>query len=179
MKFRNIMLFTIVLVFSSINGWANPVIYTYSGPLFTDIYGNPPVDSADHITASITFSSPLQSNYEYFSSFVGIQSWTITDGHQQYSGSSTMPDWFELYLATGNDASQIEGWFFSASEDYTGQFMYTSTDFDYSEYSLDDSATTIEAGQWNMSTVPEPSGLILLSSGILGLGVTFLRKKSS
>lgn len=181
MKFKCIMLSVAFLSFTCVAGMAYQVTYTYTGADFTDIHGNPSAAAGDRITASITLLNALQPNSAYygFSEFTGIQSWSITDGHQLYFGSSAMPDWDFLSLTTGDDASQIVDWIFLAAGDYSGQYLYAFTDYDESWCTDDDFALTAAPGQWTMTTVPEPSFMILLCSGILGLGVTFLRKKTA
>lgn len=170
--------------------WSPPamasVTYTYIGHDFTTYQS--PYKSTDHVSGSLTFSTPLPRNLTY-SDLAGYSIFfSFTDGVQTLTniGTNANAYLFDPYAAT-NSSGAISEWSFSfingsnssdkiVTQDHSsaigdlGQKQICLKGFGCLNYQ----GSTTSPGRW---PVPEPSTILVLGSGLLGLAVTYRRRR--
>ena len=166
---------------------------TYTGNAYTNI----PVPSsgyttANSITATLTFENPLPADASLSYGYGGIGTPTATDPLEAFvisDGAVTLnlTDGFNIFLVTGS-GGQIVAWFVGGCEAPCSSAINIDTQFGlpspFATLGLDGSTQgssgTILAynrddpGKW--TSVPEPSSLLMLCAGILGLAGLSIKK---
>jgi hypothetical protein len=166
---------------------------TYTGNAYTNI----PVPSsgyttANSITATLTFLNPLPANASLSYGFGGIGTPTamdplvafvITDG----AVTLNLTDGFNIFLVTGS-GGQIVSWFVGGCASPCSSAINIDTQFGlpspFATLGLDGSSqgssgtlladNRDDPGKW--TSVPEPSSLLILGAGILGLAGLSIKK---
>jgi hypothetical protein len=147
--------------------------YTYTGnPMTYSGTGNANVcgGSECSITGSFTVASSLGDN---FSGTVTPESYSFTDGNQNLSTGSIV----NFFTASTDASGAINGWAIELEALGYGPWMVTESsglDESYNGYLVYNYAP----GTWTSedpTATPEPSSLLLLSSGLVGLG--FMKRK--
>ncbi len=162
--------------------------YTYTGDAFTSV--NSPYTTSDSITGSITFSSPIPANTGTFSSFMdnttalpglvtGVESFSFTDGVDTLDNTDVANP-IILFATDGN--GNIVAWEVSLANSNNAEvyFSYENpvglgfTGSDGAQDGNGDYASNSTAGTWALgggggAATPEPAGLTLLGTGMVGL----------
>jgi hypothetical protein len=158
--------------------------YTYTGNPFTDFSGTDACTAGVGeccISVSFTVGSPLPDNLAYPFFLTTPLSFSITDGVNTLTELNALPFLGNplIYVGTG-PGGQIGNWY--VQEDGTiGQDQFIlgtfgpecsigcdSTD-NLSPTSYGFAASSDEPGSWTITTTPEPSSLMLLGIGLLGM----------
>lgn len=167
--------------------------YTYTGPAFNDFFGAvcPPVCN---ITGSFTLSTPLAAN-DNMITLPGATPFSFSSGPYTSNLANTGPG--GIMIST--DAfGVIDGWDIVLYDYLGGFYIYTSNDpslADYDQFArfepnppngvkvdggADNNGGPTTFGTWTVSTtgVPEPSSVVLLVVGLLGLAGLALKKSN-
>jgi PEP-CTERM motif len=167
--------------------------YTYTGTPFTEFLGADACTAGVgecHISFSFTVASLLPDNFVSLAGATGQPGFTplsfsITDGVHTLTNVDSMP---YLFVETGNDG-RIDQWYASVySPGSSPDFLLGTSSVDYGQ-----ADTTItygsyygpvaaagnlsDEGTWTISATPEPSSLVLLVMGFLGVAGAWRRKK--
>jgi hypothetical protein len=150
--------------------------YTYTGNDYTSAQS--PFTTSDSISGSFTIATLAPS---LTNDFITPTSWSFSDGINQYTNINGSTGIFEV---TTNAQGAIEYWdvnienaagswvFLTTDEPASPPFFFAQVVDDVSELSpVDCSNCEIvqnDPGTWS-SVVPEPSALVLVSSGLLAL----------
>lgn len=156
-------------------------IYTYTGNHFSTVFCCG-VTTSNFESGTVTFSAPLAANLTEADVSSLVTAFFFTDGVQTASNTTTSPH----FVVSTNSSGQITAWDFEAFTFTTGvpEFQTTNGLFtcrpngcttgngdSVSLTNVQVVAQNSRPGTWQSpSTVPEPSSLLLLSSGLLGLG---------
>jgi hypothetical protein len=148
-------------------------IYTYTGNPFT-IFAPPLPAGVSGITGSFTLSNPLGANNNGAAAFFTPLSFSFSDGATVLTQTNTASAVFEVHTdATG----AISFWQINLSAPGVDLATVNTGSRSTEDRALYTGGTTWgrnqqSPGTWTSSTaavVPEPSSLILLSSGLLGV----------
>lgn len=166
----------------SIPAWAD-TIYTYTGNHFTMLnYAPIQYSLSDSIDLSFDVASPLGANLS--NGLVIPTSYTITDGVETYDD---VADPKSVFLITTNASGKIIFWNIDLeSKSFKDVFTFWDPEIVGEDGALGDFGdgawNIYDPGTWSSATTPsatpEPSSLLLLGSGALGLVGIILRRLS-
>lgn len=154
-------------------------VYTLNGPNFTDFFNSPPETTANHMSVSLTFDTPLAANLS-LSSAAALSSWTMSDQVTTFDQSNAT---FDTFTLSTNASGAITSWNLTAfnngraGSDYTELISsFSSAVFDYARYNTTSGFSWAEnccssgTAGWNAASTdaPEPSTLLMFS-GSLGV----------
>jgi hypothetical protein len=144
--------------------------YTYTGKALTSFGGGDRCPTTCSISGSFTLATAI--GWDNIVLFITPESWSFTDGTEKFNSSNSV---FEDIGFETNSSGNIVDWVFAVYSDSLPIYIesaYTGpgTAFDLS--TNDDTgafASNTNPGTWAVSTVLEPSELLLLSVGLIGL----------
>jgi hypothetical protein len=151
--------------------------YTYTGNPFTVFYGST-CGIECGLSGTFAVANPLSPSTEQT---IAPSMYDFTDGQNTFTNSNSVIEGFEIETsATGS----IDGWDISLydptlNQDYESQSTFGggSEDYEYNEtyyaYNLNDPGTWTETDP--PGPTPEPSSLLLLGTGLLG--IAFVMRK--
>jgi hypothetical protein len=176
MKLAKVLL-AVAAFFLSVSPSVADVTYLYVGNNFND-----PYSMNQHITASLTFGSPLAPNSSLGN--VTPSSWWITEGTQTASNSNYYA-YFPLIFELGtNSSGSIVNWYIQAEPNDGGNSRTMQTSPSWDVTSLPPTGTFHfevdgNPGTWTTqaSPVPEPCSIALALTGV-GAVVARRRKKA-
>jgi hypothetical protein len=170
-------------------------VYTYTGNPFTGFQGNDACTAGVgecQLSLSFTLTSPLPANFGSdgfgFIAQVTPLSFSMTDGVHTLTQFNSAPF---LLVGTG-PSGQIDAWSLDEFSSF-GQLGVFLSSVDDPIFTIEDKTNTFgpveqdfgfasnlnSPGTWTVTTVPtvpEPSSLILLGTGLLGLAKDLCRK---
>jgi hypothetical protein len=164
--------------------------YTYTGQDYAFVNGTPgELGPGKHVSGSFTFSSALPANMTTSDVLSNplLVSWSFSDGGDTYSNTNFDPIFSSLLLGTSSGI--INQWSLDIINGAdTANFTSSSSQGDtafgcaFSPPICTEEANTHNlVGTWGPPTVttpaPEPSSLILLAIGLLGLVSTGSRRR--
>ncbi len=169
-------------------------VESYTGNAYTNVsVPSSGYTTASFITATLTFQNPLPADASLAYGYGGLGTATATDPLLAFSisdGSQTfnLSNGINIFLVTGSQG-QIVSWFVGACGAPCSSALNIDTQFGlpapFGTGGIDGSTrgssgtvlayNTDDPGKW--TSVPEPSSLLMLGAGILGLA-SFSRRKS-
>jgi hypothetical protein len=166
-------------------------VESYTGNTYTNVSSSG-YTTASFITATLTFQNPLPANASLAYGYGGIGTPTATDPLLAFSisdGAATfnLSNGLNIFLVTGNQG-QIVSWFVGACGAPCSSALNIDTQFGLpapfvtlgadgstqGSYGTALAYNTDDPGTW--TKVPEPSGLLMLGAGILGLAGFSLKR---
>jgi PEP-CTERM motif len=166
---------------------------TYTGNAYTNIpMPSSGYTTANSITATLTFQNPLPADASLAYGYGGIGTPTATDPLEAFvisdgAVSLNLTDGFNIFLVTGTEG-QIVAWFVGGCAAPCSSAINIDTQFGlpspFATLGVDGSTqgsggtvlayNTDDPGKW--TSVPEPSSLLMLGAGIVGLAVLSIKK---
>jgi hypothetical protein len=163
---------------------------TYTGNPYTTIaVPSSGYTTANSITATLTFKNPLPADASLAYGYGGIGTPTATDPLEAFvisDGAATfnLSDGLNIFLVTGS-GGQIVAWFVGGCGSPCSSAINIDTQFGLPSPFTNDGSTqgsygtalaynTDDPGKW--TSVPEPSSLLMLGAGILGLASLSIKK---
>ncbi|MGF7181473.1 PEP-CTERM sorting domain-containing protein [Tunturiibacter psychrotolerans] len=166
-------------------------VYTYKGYNFNELYGDSgDLTTKDHVSGTVTFTQPLGDNSTVVVTPIAF---SFSDGVSTITNLTAVPGLYLNVSLETNSLGEVAYWEIfmqnEVSPDPGYAYIYTENS---GEGALDPAvdggalegggAYTYHApGKWtesSVSTVPEPSAVMLLGTGMLGL-VGMVRRKPS
>jgi len=178
-KLKFAALLSLVALLLSAVGARADTTYSYTGNPMTD-GTSPDVCNGGPctITGSFTVATPLGDNVPFSYSNITPESFSFTDGNQTIATGSSV-----LYFDFGTDASgDIDAWVIQVYGLNAGTSFILTDNVGLDESYINGStAFNSNPGTWDPETTPtrtpEPSGLFLLSSGLLAVAFLAFRKR--
>lgn len=157
-------------------------IYTYTGNPFTDFSpGTNPYTTSDYVHGWFTTAAPLAANLSAYDITGVVLSWEFNDFADDHLPITSGPP-ASFYLTDTNVSTDGSGnittWKIGVTDGYQTHYISTFATNGFAS-DLDNGALNAQAGPlaWNINSpgiwtiTPEPSALLLLGSGILGLAI--------
>jgi len=184
------LLFLMLAPFASLQA---DVTYAYTGLSLGPDPPNTfaPYTSADSVSGYITLSSPLAANLANMTDITGqITAFSYSDGVQTYTQASALG--VEDFKVATDASGAIDAWAIEVGADSSHFILSCNRDFSLSdgcspgngwgiggaadEVFFSPAVAITEGTPGSFVETPEPSGLLLLGSGLAGMGLRMRRK---
>jgi len=151
-------------------------VYFYMGPNFTDVYGNDPYSTSDHISGWI--STPTAFDPGMHDYYPDPPTFSFTDGRLTIDSSNYVPSILSIFVDQNGNISDWS-FFLSSNDGIFGScnsslpFFVCSggtLDFTYN-FNTSSGGAVASPGHWSVAGVPEPSSLTLLGLGGVMCGI--------
>jgi PEP-CTERM motif len=153
--------------------------YIYTGANYTEVYGTEGYSTDNFLSATLTVANPFSGGLHNFApSFPGT--FTFTDGI--HSLDETTANSLSFVFDVDAQGNILASSFFVSTPDFifgSCQLFCQDPPVDFSfVFATESGGNVSTAGVWSIATpsVPEPSAIVLLGSGLIALHARFRRK---
>jgi hypothetical protein len=174
------------LAFAAVPAFATDTQY-FTGAQYTATES--PLTTSENISATFTFTNPLADNLYESNEISDVSSWSISDGNQTYTSTSSGGNLAIFTVSTDANGDIVGYWRVDVTSILGGGAIYFTTygvDQEYvyniPGYSSGFDAVTTSAGSWSPngpvspSVTPEPGSFALLGTGLLGVAGVVRRR---